>query len=126
MAKVKSAKREVGRTTKVGVVQTWCELFERNEKAPKNQKLTDEQISKQMHREFPGKASAIFDRAQLVRNRYNKGALTRGKLPKIQSHCYDDDGNKVAVHRGRQAGTTIGKKAKVAVKAKAKVRVKRA
>lgn len=123
MAKVKSVKREVGRTTKVGVVQTWCELFERNEKSAKNQKLTDEQISKQMHREFPTKSSVIFDRVQMVRNRYNKGALLRGKLPKAQSHRYDAEGIKTTVRRGRQ---TVSKKASIRVKAKAKVRVKKA
>jgi hypothetical protein len=123
MAKVKSAKREVGRTTKVGVVQTWCELFERNEKSPKNQKQTDEQISKQMHCEFPTKTSAIFDQVQAVRNRYNKGALLRGKLPKVQSYRYDAEGNKTTVRAGRQ---TISKKASVRVKAKTKVRVKKA
>ena len=38
-----------------------------------------------MKQEFPGRKSKIFDYVQVVRNRYNKGALTKGAIPKKQS-----------------------------------------
>jgi hypothetical protein len=47
--------------------------------------LSDAEISRMMKEEFPGRKSAIFDAVQTVRNRYNKGAFTKGEIPKQQS-----------------------------------------
>ena len=129
MAKKKAARakkqaegggRPVGKTTGVGVIDTWIFYFEQNEKVSASNKRTDEKISKAMHREFPGRASAIFDRVQAVRNRYNKGGLTRGVVPKRQSRRYGSDGKVVEVKPGPQAGK--GKKAAPKKTLKAKKR----
>lgn len=80
-----------GKTLGLGASETWVYLFERNETLPKAKKLTDEQISKFMHSEFPGRKSKIFDQVQLVRRAYyNKGRCVGqgGKPPKLISQAY--------------------------------------
>ncbi len=73
-----------GKIHNKNVQETWALLFKNNAK----EKLTDTQISRQMKAEFPKRKSAIFDCVQTVRNRYNKGRLTGGKVPKAQSKRY--------------------------------------
>lgn len=73
-----------GKIHNKNVQETWALLFKNNAR----DRLTDEQISRQMRAEFPGRKSAIFDRVQMVRRRYNKGALTGGEVPKVQSVRY--------------------------------------
>jgi hypothetical protein len=110
----------VGRTTQVGVGTTWAWIFEQNEKSSKADKLTDEGIAKFMKSEFKGRESAIFDKVQAVRGKYNVGGLTGGAVPNRQSRRYDDQGNPVAVRRGPQAdgGAKPAKSAKVVKTAK--------
>jgi hypothetical protein len=98
-AKVREMK-VVGKTTGLGVAKTWAKLFVNNEKSSKQQKLTDEQISKAMKKEFPDRGSDIFDHVQLVRNRYNKGVLTGGAVPAELAKRYDKNGN-VVTARGK-------------------------
>ena len=66
------------------VQETWALLFKNNTR----DRLSDTQISRQMKAEFPGRKSKVFDCVQTVRNRYNKGVLTGGKVPKVQSRRY--------------------------------------
>lgn len=73
-----------GKIHNKNIQETWALLFKNNAK----EKLTDAQISRQMKAEFPGRKSAIFNRVQMVRRRYNKGVLTGGEVPKIQSVRY--------------------------------------
>ncbi|MFH1717292.1 MAG: hypothetical protein ABIF19_08085 [Planctomycetota bacterium] len=94
-AKKKTIKKVTGKNG-LGVIQTWVKLFEEN---PKH-KLTDEQISKAMHTNFPGRESAIFDHPGVVRTRYNAGLLTKGQVPKVRSVRYDEKGQEVS---GRKA-----------------------
>jgi len=114
--KQEGGRKLVGRTTRVGVGATWAWVFAQNEKSSKADKLTDEGISKFMKSEFKGRESAIFDRVQAVRGRYNVGGLTGGAVPQKQSRRYDNQGNPVDVRRGPQADNGAKPKA-----AKAKV-----
>ena len=129
--------RPVGKLTGVGVNETWCKAFEENEKISKAKRQDDAGISKFMKQNFPGKRSEVFNRVQMVRNRYNVGALTGGETPKVQSNRYDKQGN-LLTSRGKLANentavTKTKSKAKKKVakkkaskkKAKKKVKVKR-
>lgn len=93
----KGAPRIIGRFSKLGVTATWVRIFKENVK----HRLTDKQISAQMKKEFPGRKSKIFDFVQMVRNRYNKGALTQGQVPARISQRYDSAG-KVVTARGKR------------------------
>jgi hypothetical protein len=95
MAKKKKHKHRgtpVGKTTKVGVIRTWVHIFERNEALPKTKKLTDAAITKFMQSEFPRRKSKVFETVNTVRSRYNRGVLTKGEVPKVQSKRYDVGG----------------------------------
>lgn len=94
--------RTVGKNG-LGVIATWVKLFKDNV----SNKLTDEQISKAIKKNFPGRDSAIFDHVQSVRNRYNKGALTKGKTPVVESKRYGKDGDVLTAR-----GTSTKKKSK--------------
>jgi|GEM_PF-5160345 len=117
-AKRKTPKKVIKRVkgkNGLGVIATWIKLFKDNPR----EKLTDEQISKAIKKNFPGRDSAIFDHVQSVRNRYNKGALTRGKTPAVESKRYAADGS-VCTARGStvKKAKKTKKKAKKAKKAK--------
>jgi hypothetical protein len=56
--------------------------------------LTDEQISKAIKANFPGRDSAIFNYVHTVRGRYNRGLLTKGVAPKVKSVRYDGQNKK--------------------------------
>ena len=81
--------RPVGRTSGVGVMATWVLAFEHNNKVASAKRRTDKQITVYMNKEFPARKSEIFNHVQLVRNRYNKGALS-GKVPKRLSKRHGD------------------------------------
>jgi len=87
-AKTKTSKRVVGKN-QLGVIQTWISLFQENTK--KHQ--PDSAITMALQKNFVGRDSEIFKHVQSVRNRYNRGGLTKGVVPKIQSVRYDDEGN---------------------------------
>lgn len=118
-AKAKKATQTVARAVGkngLGVIATWVKLFKDNVK----EKLTDEQISKAIKKNFPGRESAIFDHVQAVRNRFNKGALTKGKTPVVESVRYGTDGT-VVTARGKSAKKkVVSKKKKVKKSKKAK------
>ena len=69
-------KRSVGKTLKLGIVQTWAHVFE------KEKKWTDEVISEFMHKEFPDRKNKTFDNVSRTRYDYNAGRLTKGVPPK--------------------------------------------
>lgn len=96
----KSEGRPVGKTSGVGVQETWIGVFAKNETCKKADRLTDEQISAYMHSEFPSKDSKVFDQVQAVRNKYNKGGFKKVGTPSKQSNRYDADGNVVEVRGG--------------------------
>lgn len=72
-----------------GVNQTWVYLFETNEE--RKHKWTDEDISELLKKEFPKRKSKVFNAVSTVRSRYNRGVLTGGKKPKIQSSPYNKE-----------------------------------
>ena len=73
-----------GKLSGVGVKATWIRIFKEN---PRH-KLTEKQISTLMHKNFPNRKSGTFDHPQIHRNLYNKGLLTNGDVPKMQSRKY--------------------------------------
>lgn len=93
--------RPKGKTSGLGIQDAWAHIFQKNEKASKNKRLTDEQISKWMHKEFPGRGSTVFDHVQGVRTKYNKGGLSGNVAPKTQSKRYDSDGAVIPPRVGR-------------------------
>lgn len=103
MAKAKKVIKRVAGKNGLGVIQTWIKLFSENAK----RKLTDEQISKAMHVNFPGRESAVFDHVAAVRSRYNAGILTKGEVPKVRSVRYDEKGKEIS---GRSKGKKAAKK----------------
>ena len=92
-AKKETAGRAVGKTTGVGVEATWCVVFAQNEKCKKADRKTDAELTEQLKSEFPGRVTTVFDNIQPVRNKYNKGGLTKGEIPKTQSKRYDENGD---------------------------------
>jgi hypothetical protein len=91
----------VGKTMGLRIQETWVALFEANEKAKRSEKQTDDELRKFMLKEFPTVNSKLFNqlkdgvlhRVQAIRSRYNRGGMTGGTQPKVQSHRYDENGN---------------------------------
>jgi len=87
----------VGKTSGIGVSETWIHVFERNEQGEDGERLTDEQISQFMKSEFPDLDAKLFDRVQIARGRYNRGGFHKkdksGNVmrPKIHSEPHDPD-----------------------------------
>ena len=85
----------VGVTSQVGVNETWVRVFEKNEQADHDERLTDEQISQSMKGEFPDLDAKIFDRVEIARIKYNRGGLHKkdksGRMvrPKFHSEAHD-------------------------------------
>ena len=85
----------VGVTSQVGVNETWVRVFEKNEQAEHDERLTDEQISQSMKGEFPDLDAKIFDRVEITRSKYNRGGLHKkdksGRMvrPKFHSEARD-------------------------------------
>ena len=91
----KPSGRPLGITTGLPIRMYWILLAQRNEAAPKNKKMTDEQIADALRKEYPGRDSAVFDAVQYVRRQFNAGVLTRGMKPKWTCYKYDAEGNRV-------------------------------
>jgi len=80
----------------LGVCQMWAKLFVQNEKfflsKEYDKLLTDTQITQIMCETFPSHSdSEIFRQPNRVRNRYNRGLLTKGKIPKRKSRRYTEE-----------------------------------
>lgn len=75
----------------MGVQQFWAHLFLLNEERANDGKepLTDDEITRAMFVAFPDrKSSQIFYQVNRVRQRYNRGMLTRGEVPLVRSLKY--------------------------------------
>ena len=85
----------VGVTSQVGVNETWARVFEKNEQADHDERLTDEQISESMKSEFPDLDAKVFDRVEIARTKYNRGGFHKkdkgGRMvrPKFHSEAHD-------------------------------------
>lgn len=121
--KAETGPKNKGKTLGLNVRQTWMHLFEKNEKAAKKDKMTDEQILKFMQKEFPSRANTSFEFSdvrgvQNVRNGYNRGVFTGGQKPKAPSYKYNEEGEAVTA-RGKPLSEAGGSgKAKGAGKGK--------
>lgn len=89
----------------------WAGLFELNERLPKHKKMTDEEIKRQMLKEFPdhlgikalggvGEKSKHGMTVNQFRKRFNQGKLTPHP-PQILSKRYDINGNEVNPRTGK-------------------------
>lgn len=82
--------RRKGATLGLGVHDTWIHLFEENErranKKGKKKPRTDVEICQFMVDEFGYRA--VYEKVQSVRTKYNRGGLSRGEVPEIQSVRY--------------------------------------
>jgi len=93
--------RTPGLTMGLGIQATWVKVFANNAKAKKTDRLSDEQITSFMQKEFPAhKDSKVFTMVQAVRNKYNKGGFNNGEAPSAQSERYSEDGE-VTTARGK-------------------------
>ena len=79
--------RPLGITTGLPITFAICYILQRNEQ--RIVKLTDDQITKWLLREFPGRNTKRFNAVQDSRRKFNTGRYTRRILPTIQSHRYD-------------------------------------
>lgn len=86
----------VGKTSGVGVNETWIQVFEKNEEVDEGERLTDEQISQFMKSEFPDLDTKLFDRVQIARGKYNRGGFHKkdksgqAQKPKVHSRAHDE------------------------------------
>jgi hypothetical protein len=91
-----------GKHTGLGVCQFLATLFVANEIVPEKDKLTDEEIKRQILREFPekikqlGPLGSVGDRTVgSWRTDFNKGKFTTGQRPERVSYRYNMDGKRV-------------------------------
>lgn len=98
-----------GRTTGLGVMEYWAFLFALNEGLSKPDKMTDDEIVRQMEKEFPKRktVTARIHQGKIqvgwYRCRYNNGLLTgqNKKKPKQKSYRYNDEGLRIDGQSGR-------------------------
>lgn len=121
-------KRPVGETTGLPIQHAWVHIFVQNEKAAKNNRMTDKQISDWLKKEFKGRPSKVFEERSVngVRSKYNRGGLTKGAVPSVLSRRFDENGE-ILERKARtkkstpstKKGKTKGKSKKVGVKVSA-------
>jgi len=115
----KTTGRVVGKTSGVGVQETWIGIFVTNAKAKKADRMTDVEITAYMKAEFPAKESKVFSQVQGVRNKYNKGGFKVG-APATESVRYDEEGDVTTARGGSPKAAKKASAKKVAKKAPAK------
>lgn len=86
----KTVARPVGLKTGLGIQAAWVHIFVQNEKGAKKNKLTDAEITNWMETEFPSRKSKVFGMVASVRNKYNKGGLTKHEVPDVISTKRED------------------------------------
>ena len=86
-------KRAVGKTLKLGIVQTWANVFQ------DHKTWTDAQISEFMHKEFPDRKNQTFDNVPRTRYDFNSGRLTKGIPPKTPAVAYEPKTTKTTVKK---------------------------
>jgi hypothetical protein len=103
--------RPIGKTTGLSVNEFWRKTFGKNERLPRSQKMTDAAISKLVHKEFPGRDTALWEPENInkIRAMYNAGnPKAGGGVGQPRSHRYDENG--VSISRApRAAGKGKGK-----------------
>lgn len=106
-----------GKHSGLGVFEFFVLLFEANERLPRNQKLTDAEIARQVIREYPDRSiAAKLQSGELVvgkyRCYYNSGRLNNGVKPLIKSARYGETGEQVNDRTGEPMVAKEAKKAK--------------
>lgn len=102
----KPGPRVAGKKWGLNMADTWIRVFAQNSEAPKAKRLTDDQISQFMKKEFPQSTAYQVNCAQgvqAVRNLYNKGRMCghEGEIPKVLSVRCDKSGEPL---KGRLPG----------------------
>lgn len=100
--------RTKGRRSKLSVMEFWYVLFEQNELRPRDKKMTNAEIARQMVAEFPDRETVqkLIDKpceVNTFRYLYNTRALLsyRKDRPKAISFRYNEAGDKVDSKTGR-------------------------
>ncbi len=102
---------DTSRSDGLTISQTWCMLFEENERAWrrgfKDDVLTDKQLVDRMCAAFPkrDRKYSSFTDVRRHRGRYNRGKLTRGEKPRKRSHRYVRVGKYRTIVRATAHGT---------------------
>ena len=101
--------RTIGRRTGLGVCSFMFNLMELNEMLPKNKKMTNEELKRQLFDEFPTHLSQLqrsFDQGNssvnYYRTLYNEGRLIRSREPKNCAFRYNINGDKVDARSGKK------------------------
>jgi hypothetical protein len=101
------ASRFPGRCTGLGLFRFLAQVFDNNEKAPREDKLTNEAITAMLMEEFPHNKELIkgFKEGKRTlnyyRDLYNRGRLTNDEPPPSISFRYNSDGLAVELRHGR-------------------------
>ena len=107
------------------VYEAWAELLSANEKATKANKLTDEQLVKEMQKRFPDRSeSTTITRITMARGCFNKGTNMFTKLgaAATTSKRYDENGE-AADRRAKVSKKKVTKKKGAAKRKVAKKKV---
>ena len=110
------ASRTPGLKHGYGIMYYWFLLFELNERLPKHKKMTDEEIKRQIQKEYPDSPGAIAlgeigkpgrngITVNFYRNLYNNGNLINQDIPPVPSRRYGVDGEIVDPRTGRKMMT---------------------
>ena len=106
----KSWHKTCGKKTKLGIMAFWATLFEGNELLPRNKKMTNAEIERQVRLEFPHEETLMENldsgrqTVNYYRHLYNVGKLTkpRGTPPKHISFRYNEVGKIVDTRSGKR------------------------
>lgn len=94
----------LGMTTGLPIFMAICYALQQNEKAPRDERLTDQGLADWFRAEFPGRDAKYWDKVQNLRSNYNSGRYTRGMVPLKKSHRYDSGGEEIdPVYRRKAA-----------------------
>lgn len=110
------APASVGKTSGVGINETWIRVFEKNQQVEESERLTDEQISEFMKSEFPDLDAKLFDRVQIARGKYNRGGFHKkdksGNVvrPKIHSEPHEPGRSGTTTRRLHTKEAEVGPK----------------
>ena len=106
---VRRKKRVVGKHTRKGLCQFLFELFELNEKLPKNAKRTNAALVDVVIKEFPAEYDLHvrlrrWEKTSInyYRQKYNTGALVPGRAVQYISFRYNEHGDRVDYATGKK------------------------
>lgn len=102
----KPLRRSTGVRTKLSIGEFWTMLFKGNERLGRSKRMTDTEILRQFTLEFPDRQvthrlKTSKETVNTYRGLYNRGHMSRGKPPRLQSYRYNEFGEIVSGRTGR-------------------------